>query len=139
MADETGKTGMGLEPNVAGLLCYVLGWLTGIIFFVMEKENQFVRFHAMQSIATFGALTVVMILLSILGMIPFIGLLFWIIQILVSILIFILWIILMLKAYQGQTFRKLEYEALGSLARSTNTPLPEIVERYLRERGSQST
>ena len=99
------KTSTGMDENVAGLLCYILGWVSGLVFILIEKENKFVRFHAMQSIATFGALTVVMIVLAILGMIPFIGILFWIIQILVGILIFILWIILMLKAYQGQTFK----------------------------------
>ena len=57
------------------------------------------RFHAMQSIVTFGALTVVSIILN---FIPFIGVILgW----LVSILRFILWIILMIKAYQGQTFK----------------------------------
>ncbi len=46
--DETkGKSSTGLEQNIAGLLCYVLGWITGIIFYILEKENEFVRFHAM--------------------------------------------------------------------------------------------
>ena len=99
MADEPGKTGMGLEPNLAGLLCYVLGWLTGIIFFVMEKENQYVRFHAMQSILTFGALTVVGIVLSV---IPVVG---WVLGMLLGILAFVLWLVLMLKAYQGEKFK----------------------------------
>ncbi|MGQ9498541.1 MAG: hypothetical protein ACUVSP_09715, partial [Desulfotomaculales bacterium] len=49
-------TTSGLQKNVAGLLSYVLGWLTGIIFFIIEKDP-FVRFHAMQSILTFGGLT----------------------------------------------------------------------------------
>ena len=43
-------TSTGLSPNVAGLLCYVAGWITGIIFFVLERRNKFVRFHAAQSI-----------------------------------------------------------------------------------------
>lgn len=99
MSEVKGKTSMGLEPNLAGLLCYVLGWVTGLIFFILEKENQFVRFHAMQSIVTFGALTVVSIILS---FIPFIG---WILGWLLSVLGFILWIILMIKAYQGQRYK----------------------------------
>ncbi len=44
------KTGTGLQENVAGLLCYVLGWVTGIIFLILENKNRFVRFHAIQSI-----------------------------------------------------------------------------------------
>ena len=55
-----------LEPNVAGLLCYLVGWITGLVFILIEKENKFVRFHAMQSIVTFGALTVLWIALSVL-------------------------------------------------------------------------
>src|SRR5580693_10690408 len=50
----------GLAENVAGLLCYVLGWLTGIIFILIDKRP-FVRFHAAQSIVVFGALTVLRI------------------------------------------------------------------------------
>jgi len=99
MSEAKGKTSMGLEPNVAGLLCYVLGWVTGIIFFILEKENKFVRFHAMQSIVVFGAITVASIVLS---FIPFIG---WILGWLLSVLGLILWIILMIKAYQGQRFK----------------------------------
>jgi uncharacterized membrane protein len=91
MIEEKGKTGMGLDPNVAGLLCYVLGWVTGLILIFLEKENKFVRFHAVQSIVTFGALTVVIIIIN---FIPIVG---WI-------LAFILWIVLMIKAYQGQRF-----------------------------------
>src|SRR6202045_15491 len=48
----------GLAENVAGLLCYVLGWVTGIIFLLIDKRP-FVRFHAAQSIVVFGALTLI--------------------------------------------------------------------------------
>jgi len=99
MSEQQGKTSMGLEPNVAGLLCYVVGWVTGLIFLIMEKENQFVRFHAMQSIAVFGAITVADIILR---FIPIIG---WIIAWLIGILAFVLWIILMLEAYRGQKYK----------------------------------
>ncbi len=99
MTESKGKTSMGLEPNLAGLLCYVLGWVTGIIFFVLEKENKEVRFHAMQSIVVFGAISVLQIILWI---IPFIG---WIIGVLLSIATFVLWIILMMKAYKGEHYK----------------------------------
>ena len=52
------ESSTGLSPNVAGLLCYVLGWVTGIIFVVWEKKSTFVKFHAWQSIMTFGVLFV---------------------------------------------------------------------------------
>ena len=59
-----GTTSTGIQPNVAALLSYLLGWVTGLIFFLIEKDNKFVRFHAMQSIIVFGALTVFNIVLS---------------------------------------------------------------------------
>ena len=99
MGEQTGKTSMGLQPNLAGLLCYVVGWITGIIFLILEKENKFVRFHAVQSIAVFGSITVVEIIFS---LIPIIG---WIINWIISILAFILWVVLMVKAYQGQMYK----------------------------------
>jgi uncharacterized membrane protein len=93
------KTSSGMDQNVAGLLCYVAGWITGLIFFLIEKENRFVRFHAMQSIITFGGLTVLSIAL---GMIPFVNL---VMLPILGILQLILWIVLMVKAYQGQLFK----------------------------------
>jgi uncharacterized membrane protein/ribosomal protein L40E len=97
----TGST-TSLEPNVAGLLCYLAGWITGLIFILIEKENKFVRFHAMQSIVTFGALTVVWIILQVLTSILWF---FWILDVPVWILSVVLWIILMVKAYQGERFK----------------------------------
>ncbi len=99
MGESNGKTGTGLQPNVAGVLCYVLGWVTGIIFLLLEKDNQFVRFHAIQSIIVFGALTVVDIVL---GFVPVIG---WVGVWAIGILAFILWVVLMVKAYQGQRYK----------------------------------
>ena len=93
------KTSTGLEENIAGLLCYLFGWITGLIFILIEKDNKFVRFHAMQSIIVFGIYTVVVIILRFLG---FIG---WIISIIVGIIAFILWIILMVKAAQGNKYK----------------------------------
>ncbi len=97
MAGE--KTSMGLEQNVAGLLCYVLGWITGLIFFLLEKDNKFVRFHAMQSILVFGGLTIIGIIL---GWIPILG---WILGALLSLLGLVLWILLMVKAYQNVMYK----------------------------------
>ena len=95
MSEAKGKTSTGLEQNVAGLLCYVLGWITGIIFLLLEKDNKFVRFHAVQSIIVFGAYTVVALIF---GYIPVIGgIVTWIL----GAFAFILWIVLMVKAYQG--------------------------------------
>src|SRR5271169_5956892 len=96
----------GLQENVAGLLCYLLGWLTGLIFYLTDKRP-FVRFHAAQSIVVFGGLTVISKLISMFfipaGLAGFsmgVGLLSF-----VSLVGFVLWILLMVKAYQGEKFR----------------------------------
>lgn len=93
------KTSTGLNENVAGLLCYVCWWLTGIIFLIIEKENKTVRFHAAQAIITFGALCIAAIII---GWIPFIG---WIIGGIIWVIAVVLWIVLMIKAYQGAKFK----------------------------------
>jgi uncharacterized membrane protein len=50
-----GRSSTGLDENVAGFFCYILGFITGIVFLVVEKRSSFVRFHAMQSTITFSA------------------------------------------------------------------------------------
>lgn len=99
MTQEKPKTSTGLEPNIAALLCYVLTWLTGIIFIVIEKDNKFVKFHAWQSLIAFGGINVIMIVV---GWIPFLG---WAVAGILGILELILWIVCMMKAYQGQMFK----------------------------------
>ncbi|MEE8374098.1 MAG: hypothetical protein V3R87_10300 [Dehalococcoidia bacterium] len=113
-------TSVGLRPNVAALLCYLLGWITGLIFIKLEKENDFVRFHAMQSIVIFGGLmwgiavafSVSLLLLEI----PNVGVivwLFWVFGWAWVFLIGILWVFLMVKAYRG---RRYKVRWAGSLA-----------------------
>ena len=99
------KTSTGLTENVTGLLCYVLGWVSGLVFILIEQENKFVRFHAMQSIVTFGGITIISIALSILGLIPFLGVVFDIANGIVGVLAFVLWIVLMVKAVQGTKYK----------------------------------
>jgi uncharacterized membrane protein len=100
----------GMTENVAGLLCYVLGWVTGVIFFLIDKRP-YVRFHAARSIVVFGGLHIIQIIL---GRIFGFGFLFggwgvfslgFLIFQLISLLSLILWILLMVKAYQGDRFR----------------------------------
>jgi uncharacterized membrane protein/ribosomal protein L40E len=100
----TGST-TSLEPNVAGLLCYLFGWITGLIFILIEKENKFVRFHAIQSIVTFGAFSVLWIPFYIFNMLDILAILFGILQAIIGVLVFVLWIVLMIKAYQGERFK----------------------------------
>ena len=96
---DLGKSSTGMQPNLAACLSYVLGWITGLIFYLIEKENKFVRYHAMQSIVTFAGLNVICMILM---FIPIIG---WILVPIVSLLSFGLWIILMIKAFQGEKFK----------------------------------
>jgi uncharacterized membrane protein len=95
----------GLQENVAGLLCYLLGWLTGIIFLLIDKRP-FVRFHAAQSIVVFGALMILRIILSFgflhSGLVGF-GL--WgLLSLLVSLVTLVAWIVLMIMAYQHKWY-----------------------------------
>ncbi len=98
MEKNLGKTTTGMQADIEALLCYLLGFITGIIFYVIEKENKYVRFHAMQSIVVFGFLMVLqwILMVTLIGavLVPLVGL--------VSL---ILWIILMIKAYQGEKFK----------------------------------
>ena len=67
------ESSTGMSPNVAGVLCYVLGWATGIVFVLWEKKSKFVKFHAWQSIMTFGALTVASLIMSPIPILNFYG------------------------------------------------------------------
>ncbi|NJE00778.1 DUF4870 domain-containing protein [Thermococcus sp. JdF3] len=105
--EEPKKTSLGMDENLEGLLAYLAWWITGIIFLVLEKESDFVRFHAMQSTITFIGITVLQVILS---FIPYIG---GIIAWLLGIVGFILWILGMVKAYQGERYK---FPIVGNLA-----------------------
>jgi uncharacterized membrane protein len=96
----------GLTDNVAGMLAYVT-IIPAIVFLVMEPYNRsrFVRFHSFQSIFFTVAWIVLWIALSIVGMIPFLGWATLLIWPLVGLGGLILWIVLLLKANQGQLFK----------------------------------
>jgi uncharacterized membrane protein len=113
------STSTGVEPNVAAALSYILGLITGIIFLVLEKENRFVRFHAAQSIAVSVIIIAVSIAVSLVsGILAFIPILGWVVVLLLtmglSIGTFILWVLLMWRAYQGEEW---ELPIAGDFAR----------------------
>ena len=95
-----------MAENVAGLLCYVLGWITGIIFLLIDKRP-FVRFHAAQSIVVFGGLTILRIGLGIMtGFGGLFGFGLWaMVSLLIGLLTLVLWIFLMVKAYQHELYK----------------------------------
>lgn len=101
--EDLGKTSIGLQPNVAALLSYILGWITGLVIFLLEKENKFVRFHALQSIIIFAGLGLITIVLSFTVIIPMIS----------GLLSMVLWIILMITSYQG---KKIKIPIVGDIA-----------------------
>jgi uncharacterized membrane protein len=88
-----------LTPNLAVLLCYLGMWVAGIIFLVFEQKNKLIRFHAAQSVVVFGAL---MLLSIVLRFVPFAGGLF---AVTIGLLTFILWLVLVIKAYRGEFYR----------------------------------
>ncbi len=111
-AKPEAESSTGLSANVAGLLCYVALWITGIVFIVLEKKSIFVKFHAWQSIMTFGVLTVAHLILSTIlraiavatfspGLAIFAGVLGTIIWILMV----VLWIILVIQAGTGKMWK----------------------------------
>ncbi len=117
--------GTQIPQNVAGLLCYLAGWVTGIIFMIIEPKNKFVRFHAMQSIVVFGSIT---ILSGLFGLLPILGVLF---KTLFGLLAFILWIVLMIKAYQGDMFKLpvagvISESILGAAGNNVNKGAPPV-------------
>jgi uncharacterized membrane protein len=99
MAEENKNTVLGVTENLEALFCYVLGWITGLVFLLLEQKHGFVRFHALQSLVTFLGLFIISFVA---GLIPVLG-------ILVNLVLFplgvVLWIILMVKSYKGERYK----------------------------------
>ncbi len=91
-------TSLGMKARTAGLLCYLFGWVSGLIFFLLERENRFVRFHAMQSILFFGVLSIVEWVFSNLPFFAPIGGA-------IGLVMFIGWIVMMVKAHRGEYYK----------------------------------
>lgn len=92
--------------NIVAALAYFLGFITGIIILLVEKDDKYVRFHAMQSTVIFGGLFVVNFILSLVfGGLSFFGFLATAVNSVVTVLAIIVWIVSMIKAYQGQVFK----------------------------------
>lgn len=111
-------SGSGMEKNVAGALCYVLGFITGIIFLLIEKDNKFVKFHAIQSIIfSLAVYAINFVVVGILftsmmaGGFALLGLL----STGLTVLYVVLWIMLMVKAYNGEEW---QLPVIGSIAKS---------------------
>ena len=88
--------GSGLPKNVAALLSYVLGFVSGIVFLLIEKDK-FVRFHAMQSIFISVAGFIVQTAFSMVGLYMFVGL--------VGYLVVGVYVLMIIKAYGGEKYK----------------------------------
>jgi uncharacterized membrane protein len=124
---QSGPSGTGLAPNMAGALSYLFGFVTGIIFLVMEKDR-FVRFHAWQSILYSIAYVIIWIVINvILGALFFadrtglIGTLFGCLTPLLALAFFIIWLLLMYRAYQGQLWK---LPVIGDMAEQQASKMP---------------
>ena len=100
MSKHTEKTSTGLDANVAAALSYLVGFVTGIIFLVVEKQNRYVRFHAMQSTLLFLGLVLLNVVLNIIPLLGFLLSVFVLLPVSAA-----LWLVMMFKAYQGEEFR----------------------------------
>jgi len=111
-APVPGSSSTGLDPKLAAVLAYLFGCVSGVVLLIVERKDDYVRFHAMQSTLTFLA---VLIAGLVLGSLPIVG---WLLYRLASAGTFLLWLVLMFKAFTGERY-KLPY-------------VGEIAERQLR-------
>lgn len=110
----TAAPAQGMADNVAGMLAYIT-IIPAIIFLVMEpyNRNRFIRFHSFQCLFFAAALIILHIGLSIFTVVPFLALITFPLHLLVSLGGFVLWIVLLLKANQGQMWK---LPVIGDLA-----------------------
>lgn len=92
--------------NIVAALSYLLGFVTGVIILFVERDDKYVRFHAMQSTVIFGGLFVINLILSIVfGGLTFLGFLATAVNSIITVVAIIVWIVSMIKAYQGVVFK----------------------------------
>lgn len=115
---QTAKSSTGLDENIAALLSYIFGWVSGLIFFLIEKDSRLVRFHAMQSLLLNVAAGIIAVVLWILWFVLAVAAsmasetLGFLVSAVLGLLIFVFWIALLIgvilclvKAYQRQYFK----------------------------------
>ena len=106
---KMGKSSTGMPEKVAALLCYVLGWVSGLVFLIIERRSSYVRRHALLSIIIFGAISVASLVF---GWLPAVG---GVISWVISFVSIPLWIVLMILAGLGVIYR-------GELEKPLNKP-----------------
>lgn len=115
---QAGKSSTGLDENIAALLSYVFGWVSGLVFFLIEKDSRLVRFHAMQSLLFNVLVAVVVFVMWIVFFVLFLivsqisdvlsgifGLVATLLWVVIGIGILIAWIMCLVKAYNRQYYK----------------------------------
>ena len=128
---QTTKSSTGLDENVAALLSYVFTWLSGLVFFLIEKESRLVRFHAMQALLLGASAIILGIVLWVAWVILLIiatqisdvltmllNLVFMLLMAAFYIGLLIAWVLCMIKAYGRQYFK---LPVLGNFAEKFST------------------
>ncbi|MCD4704314.1 MAG: hypothetical protein K8R64_08515 [Methanosarcinaceae archaeon] len=95
----TYKTSLKLNENIVAVLCYIGVWMTGILFLLIEPDNKFVRFHALQSIIVFLPLSIIVFML---GWIPYYG---WLLADLAGFFAVFVQLVLIIMAWRGSKFK----------------------------------
>ena len=107
------KSSLHMDPNLAGALCYLLGCISGILFFVLETQNKRIRFHALQSILIFTVLTLLSLGSAVLAILTdFVP--FRLASSTIWILHFVVWLVMIINTYQGKTIK---IPGIGDFAR----------------------
>jgi uncharacterized membrane protein len=100
-----GPTSIGMEANILAFLAYLFPVIGALIIFLMEKQNRFVRFHAMQALLSYAAVIVIEIVVGVLGALPILGFVTCFVTPFLGLAFFVGWIILMINAFQGKYFK----------------------------------
>ena len=104
-----GPTSTGLSARTEAILGYLFWWLGGLVFFVIERKNRFVRFHAAQSIIFFGGVSVLLEALHLISLIPLLGFLLSIplsfAGTIITVIAIVTWLFMMFQMYRGRNFR----------------------------------
>lgn len=125
------KSSTGLDENLAALLSYIATWVSGLVFFLIEKDSRLVRFHAMQAILLGAAATVGAIVLWILWAIVTVilaqiadilgtlaGLIIGLVIFVFYLAVLVGWVLCLIKSYQGQFYK---LPVLGNFAEKFST------------------
>ncbi|MDK2892562.1 hypothetical protein [Methanohalophilus sp.] len=99
MEKQKYQTTLGLNENVEAVLCYIGFWITGLLFLLVERNNRFVQFHALQSMLTFLPLTFIVYAV---GWVPFVG---WLFADFLGFFSLFIYLVLVVMAWRGSKFR----------------------------------